>query len=131
MHNFSAIHSYAGTFVATGIALLTVSAWVHDLILFWILLVLINAFNALGYLTEDTLKGEVWNTAHRGALTALARFAGIGLYIVTIYLTQNYNLHQYMLFNHVVWGIGLAGAVVWYIKGVETGQGTDIDTIDP
>ncbi|MCY0880703.1 MAG: MFS transporter, partial [Firmicutes bacterium] len=120
---------YAGTFIATGIAVLTVATWVRDLALFWILLVAINAFNAVGYLTEDTLKGEIWSTAHRGTLTAVVRFAGIGLYILTIYLTQNYSLHQYMIFNLIVWGIGLAGALVWYVKGVETGQGTDIDAI--
>ncbi|MGC8590063.1 MFS transporter [Athalassotoga sp.] len=118
---------YTGTFVMTLIAYLTVGVWSKELMFFFVLLIILNAFNGIGYLTEDTLKGEVWPTKVRGTYTAIVRFVSIGLYIVTIYLTQNLNLSQYMLFNLLVWGIGLAGAVVWFILGNETGKKTILE----
>ncbi|MCL4408030.1 MAG: sugar porter family MFS transporter [Thermotogae bacterium] len=118
---------YVGTFVMTLIAYLTVGVWSKELLFFFVLLIILNAFNGIGYLTEDTLKGEVWPTKVRGTYTAIVRFVSIGLYIVTIYLTQNLNLSQYMLFNLFVWAIGLAGAVVWFIWGNETGKKTILE----
>ncbi|MGC9140722.1 MFS transporter, partial [Athalassotoga sp.] len=118
---------YVGTFVMTLIAYLTVGIWSKELFLFFVLLIILNAFNGIGYLTEDTLKGEVWPTKVRGTYTAIVRFVSIGLYIVTIYLTQDLSLSQYMLFNLLVWGIGLAGAIVWFIWGNETGKKTILE----
>ncbi len=119
---------YGGTFIMTLIIYLTVSGWTKDLALFWVLLVALNLFVNIGYLTEDTLKAEIWPTKVRGTLTAIVRFVSIGMYVVTIYMTQHYSLSQYMLFNLVVWAIGLAGALVWYWGGIETGRGTSLDT---
>ena len=119
---------YGGTFVITALIYATVSQWTRTIGIFWLLLVVLNLFVNISYLTEDTLKGEVWPTARRGTYTALVRFVSIGLYILTIYLTQHYTLHQYMLFNLVIWAIGLSGAVLWALKGHETGQGATIET---
>ncbi|MCY0865140.1 MAG: MFS transporter [Sulfobacillus sp.] len=118
---------YAGTFLSTVVIYFTVGSWAKNLALFWVLLVILNLFTNIGYLTEDTLKGEVWPTRHRGTYTALVRFISIGLYIVTIYITQNFSLTHTMLFNMFIWAIGLSGALVWYVKGHETGRGVSID----
>ncbi len=107
-----------------------IGTWSKYIILFWALVVILNAFVQLGYLAEDTLKSEVWATKSRGSLTALVRFLGIGLYIPTIYITYTYNIYQYMLFNILVWVIGSAGAVAWYILGKETGKGIPIELAD-
>ncbi len=119
---------YGGTFVITVIIYLTVSQWVKVAALFWLLLVGLNFFVNISYLTEDTLKGEVWPTKHRGTYTALVRFVSIGLYIVTIYMSQTYNLHQYMLFNLIIWAIGLSGALIWVWRGNETGRGATLES---
>lgn len=119
---------YLGTFLLTLVIYLTVGAWTRDLAIFWVLLVILNVFVNIGYLTEDTLKGEVWPTARRGTYTALVRFVSIGLYIVTIYVTAHFNLRHTILFNDLVWAIGASGAVLWYIKGQETGRGASLET---
>lgn len=118
---------YAGTFIVTVVIYLTEGSWIKDLSYFWLLLVFLNLFVNVGYLTEDTLKGEIWPTKVRGTYTALVRFISIGLYIGTIYLTQTYSLRHYMLFNMLVWAIGLSGALVWFFRGIETGQGVSIE----
>lgn len=118
--------TFLGTFVMTSIVGLTTSAWQHDMSLFWILLVLLAGVNSLCYLTEDTVKAEVWPTVNRGTLTALARFISIGLYIPTIYITAHMSTSHYVLFNAAVWFVGALAAAAWLIWGRETGRGLSI-----
>ncbi len=120
--------SFLGTFAMTVIVGLTTKAWQHDMTLFWILLVILAGVNSLCYLTEDTLKGEVWPTLHRGTLTAVARFISIGLYIPTIYITANMSTAHYIFFNAGVWFVGTLAAAAWLIWGRETGRGVTIQT---
>ncbi len=118
---------YGGSFVVTLVLSVTTGAWAASAALFFLLLVVLNLFVNVSYLTEDTLKGEVWPTKVRGTYTAVVRFVSIGLYIVTIYLTQSYSLTGFTIFSAVVWAIGLLGAVAWFIGGVETGAGASIE----
>ncbi len=118
---------YLGSFLATVVIFLTVGAWSKSLALFWILLVVLNLFVNVAYLTEDTLKSEVWPTRVRGTLTALVRFVSIGLYIPTIYIALGLSLRGAMLFNMLIWAIGLSGALLWFSRGNETGAGVSID----
>ncbi len=118
---------YLGSFALTLVILVTKSAWSSSLGLFWVLLVALNVFVNVAYLTEDTLKGEVWSTRRRGTYTAAVRFVSIGLYIATIYITQHFNASGLILFSLIVWAIGLAGAVAWFFGGIETGRRVSID----
>jgi MFS family permease len=120
---------YAGSLLFTLVAWATESAWVKALALFWVLLVALNVFVNIAYITEDTLKGEVWPTRYRARFTALCRFISIGGYIGTIYWTQGFSLSHLIFFNVMVWVVGLAGALLWFFGGIETGQGTDIETV--
>ncbi|MEM0140223.1 MAG: MFS transporter [Ferroplasma sp.] len=121
---------YVFSLVFTIIIYFTIGTWTKYLIVFWFFVIALNAFIQLGYMAEDTLKSEVWATKSRGSITALVRFLGIGLYIPTIYLTANYTLSQYILFNIIVWIIGSAGAIAWFVFGKETGKGLPIELAD-
>ncbi len=118
---------YGGAFVVTLVIALFTHAWAASTGLFFLLLVVLNVFVNVGYLTEDTLKGEVWSTERRGTYSALVRFVSIGLYIATIYITQSFSLTGFAFFSVVVWAIGVAGALVWYVAGVETGKGVSLE----
>ena len=117
--------SFLGTFVMTVIVGLTTNIWQHDMTLFWVLLIVLAGVNSLCYLTEDTVKAEVWPTLHRGTLTAVARFVSIGLYIPTLYLAPT-KPGAYILFNAAIWFVGLLAAAAWLIWGRETGHGLSI-----
>ncbi|MEM3671096.1 MAG: MFS transporter [Thermoprotei archaeon] len=104
----------------------TVHIWVADIALFWTLLVLLNLSGQVNYMTEDTLKGELWQTQRRGSITALARVVSIGLYIPILYITSTFPVSEYLIFNASVWAIGAIAAVSWQIWGVETGKGVSI-----
>ncbi|AAY81251.1 MFS transporter [Sulfolobus acidocaldarius] len=122
--------SNLGIVVFTFLTYYLIPAWKSDLVIFWALLVAINAFTAVQYLTEDTFKAELWSTIRRGTYTAIARVVSIGLYIPTIFLTLSFSLSQYVLFNLGIWSIGLFASVLWYIFGFETSKGTSIDDIE-
>lgn len=119
----------AGALAFTVIAWATESAWARTLALFWVLLVVLNVFINIAYITEDTLKGEVWPTRYRARFTALCRFISIGGYIGTIYLTQNFTISGLIAFSTCIWAVGTAAAVLWFFGGTETGQGIDIETV--
>ncbi len=120
--------SFFATFVLTVIVGVTTGIWTHQMTLFWILLVLLSIANSVCYLTEDTVKPEVWPTEVRGTWTAVTRFLSIGLYIPAIYLTAHLSASSYFLFNAGVWLVGLLAATAWLIYGRETGQGVSIAT---
>lgn len=120
---------YAGSLLFTLIAWVSDSTWIKALALFWVLLVVLNIFVNLAYITEDTLKGEVWPTRYRARFTALCRFISIGGYIGTIYWTQHFTTSGLIFFNVMVWIVGLFGATLWFFGGIETGKGTDIETV--
>ncbi|NMP21629.1 MFS transporter [Sulfobacillus harzensis] len=117
--------SFLGTFVMTAIVGLTTKTWQHNMAIFWIFLVVLAGVNSLCYLTEDTVKAEVWPTLQRGTLTAVARFVSIGLYIPALYFAPT-KPGAYILFNAVIWFVGLLAAAAWYIWGRETGRGLSI-----
>ncbi|MBB5254042.1 MFS transporter [Sulfurisphaera ohwakuensis] len=121
--------SLAGVVASTAAIYFTISLWTTNLILFWILLVILNVFTSINYLTEDTLKAEIWPTVKRGTYTAIVRFISIGAYIPTIFLTSGLSIYQYILFNLIVWTSGLIAAVVWFVKGIETGKGKSLSEI--
>jgi MFS family permease len=118
--------SFLGTFAMTVLVGATTHVWQHDMGLFWVMLVVLAGVNSLCYLTEDTVKAEVWPTVHRGTLTAVARFISIGLYIPTIYITAHMSTTHYILFNAGVWLVGTLAAAAWLIWGRETGRGLSI-----
>ncbi len=121
--------AFIGTVSSTAIIYFTIPYWTSDLILFWILLVILNIFTSIGYLAEDTLKGELWPTTKRGTYTAIVRFTSIGSYIPIIFLTSGLSIYQYMLFNLSVWTLGLVASIIWFIKGIETGKGRNLSEI--
>ncbi len=118
---------YLGSFVITLLIAVAVPAWSADLAFFWVLLVVLNLFVNIGYLTEDTLKSEVWPTKVRATRTAIVRFVSIAGYIATIYITQSFSLTQYAYFSALIWAIGFAGALAWFASGTETGKGLSLE----
>lgn len=118
--------STALTFVVTVVVWSTEPTWSRDLTLFFVLLVFLNVFNAVAYLTEDTVKAEIWPTERRATNTAIVRFVSIGVYAVSIFVTQDFDLRGLVLFNAAVWFVAALGTLIWFLKGVETGAGVSV-----
>ncbi len=119
-----------GVAVMMAIIAFTLNIWSTNLFLFWILLIIFYALVQIDYMTEDTLKGELWPTQSRGTLTALARAISIGLYIPLIYLIPSPSspgaLQEFLAIAVAVWAVGAIAAIAWHIWGIETGKGVSI-----
>ncbi len=115
------------TFFVTVVVWILEGAWSKNLTFFFILLVILNLFNSVAYLTEDTVKGEIWPTDRRGTYTAVVRFISIGVYAGTIFVTEHFSLRGTVLFNAVVWFVAALGTFVWLLKGVESGAGASVE----
>jgi MFS family permease len=120
------LYSSIGIVLVTWIIYYYVGLGTISLTLFWTMLVLFYGFVGVNYLSEDTLKGELWRTSRRGTLTALTRFISIGSSIPVILVTSTWSIQQYTLLNAIVWSCGLLAILLWRIKGVETGKGVPI-----
>ncbi len=118
---------YLGCFGVSVAIAVAAHAWQGSLGLFFSLLILLNVFLSVEFLASTTLQGEVWETRRRATYTAAVRFVSVGLYIATIYLTQGLSLYQFTWFAVLVWGIGVAGALAWFVGGTETGQGATLE----
>ncbi len=122
-------YSMIGTFIVTWIIYavnLETALFTSSITVFYVFLIILNVFVGVGYLAEDTLKGEVWKTSSRGTLTALTRFISIGAAIPAYFIGVSLSENNYILFNALVWTVGLIAVFVWQFKGIETGKGISI-----
>ncbi|MDG6931323.1 MAG: MFS transporter [Nitrososphaerota archaeon] len=117
---------YLGTLVMAIIIALTVSIWSTSANIFWVILGAMNVFLALGYVAENTLKGEIWPTGRRATYTGIARTIAYVLNVpATLYLYY-LSLTGFAVLNVVLWTIGIVGATIWLLKGRETGKYTSV-----
>src|SRR5579884_3516380 len=120
------LYSSVGIVAVTWVMYYYVGLGAISITLFWAMLILFYGFVGVNYLSEDTLKGELWHTSRRGTLTALTRFISIGSSIPVILVTATWSIQQYTLLNAIVWSCGILAILLWRAKGVETGKGVPI-----
>jgi MFS family permease len=118
--------SSVGVVVVGYLFIQTLDTWLKHVFVFWILFVALSAFINTYFLTEDTLKSEVWPTRNRGKYTALVRVLSLGGTIPVVYLSSNLPIISYMWLGIAVFSAGLAAAVAWGIWGSETSMGRSV-----
>ncbi|MDG7037835.1 MAG: MFS transporter [Nitrososphaerota archaeon] len=117
---------YSGALLMTVLIYLLFGVWSIDLVVFWTFLIILNFFLAALYAGETTLRSEIWKTEHRSTYLGIPRVVSYLLLITSIYLTASLSLKNFTLYNIVIWVVGVAGALIWYFKGTETGKGVSI-----
>ncbi len=122
--NYS-VFAYGGGFL-TVLAIFMVVKDLGNLLVFVPLLFINMAFSEFAWASRTTLEPELFSTRNRGKAIGLVRLAPMVAYPLTIYLFANFSLQQQILSNVVLWGIGLIGAIIWFIAGVET-KNLDLD----
>lgn len=116
--NYS-LFAYGGGFVSV-LAILAVVNNLHDLYIFIPLLFINMAFSEFAWATRTTLEPELFTTKNRGKAIGFVRLVPMIAYPVSIYLFANFTLYQQILSNVILWAVGVAGAVIWFLAGVET-----------
>ncbi len=122
--NYS-LFAYLGGFISV-MAILAVVNELQNLYVFVPLLFINMAFSEFAWATRTTLEPELFTTRNRGKAIGFVRLAPMLAYPISIYLFANFTLYQQILSNVILWGIGVLGAVIWFIAGVET-KNLDLD----
>lgn len=122
--NYS-MFAYVGGFL-TVLVILAVVRDLQNLYIFVPLLFINMAFSEFAWASRTTLEPELFPTKDRGKAIGLVRIVPMLAYPMTIYLFANFSLYQQILTNVVLWGIGLLGAFIWFLAGVET-KNLDLD----
>ncbi|MEM3498906.1 MAG: MFS transporter [Conexivisphaerales archaeon] len=118
--NFT-LYSYMGGF-ASMIFILLLVGFMRNLFVFLPLLFFNMIMSEFGWVSRTTLEPETFPTELRSTGIGLIRVFPMVAYIASIYLTSSLNAYQFILFNLILWAIGLLGALVWYYFGFETGN---------
>ncbi len=118
--NFT-LYSYLGGFISMIFILLLVG-YMKSLFVFLPLLFFNMIMSEFGWVSRTTLEPETFPTKLRSTAIGLIRVFPMTAYIASIYLTSSLNAYQFILFNLILWAIGLCGAFVWYYFGFETGN---------
>jgi MFS family permease len=119
-------YSIIGMIVVTFLFIVTEKVWLVDMIVFWLLFVVLNIMINIFFLTEDTLKSEVWPVKGRGTFTGIVRVISLGGSIPVIFLASELPIGDYLWAELGIFALGLAAAVAWRLRGVETGEGQSV-----
>ena len=122
--NYS-LFAYLGGFISV-LAILAVVNELQNLFIFVPLLFINMAFSEFAWATRTTLEPELFTTRNRGKAIGFVRLVPMIAYPISIYLFANFTLYQQILSNVILWGVGVLGAVIWFIAGVET-KNLDLD----
>ncbi len=118
--------SSIGSLITSMLILLLIRSLINAQYIFWILFILFSILINTYFLTEDTLKSEYWVTRRRGSYTAIVRVISLGGSIPVIFLSSYLPVSSYLILVAVIFSVGFAASLTWYLIGVETGRGISI-----
>ncbi len=101
-----------------------------SLTIFYTLLFLNMVFSEFGWAVRVLLEPELYPTRIRATWIGIVRFIAWIMYIFLIYyLLASANVYTYLLSNLLLYTVGFAAALAWYIYGIET-RGLPVHILD-
>lgn len=98
--------------------------------IFYTLLFLNMVFSEFGWAVRTILEPELFPTGSRGTWIGVVRLIAWGIFVVlSYYLLASLSTYQYLLANLILYALGAAAAVAWYLLGVET-RGIPVKVLD-
>ena len=115
-------------FIIYGILVKTPLA--SSLTIFFILLFLNMVFSEFGWAVRTLLEPELFPTGVRATWIGVVRLIAWSIYIYLIYyLLSSASTYLYLLANLILYGVGAAASLAWFIYGVET-RGIPVGVLD-
>jgi len=94
----------------------------HNVLIFYPLLFINMMMSEFAWASRTTLEPELAPTRIRGTFIGVVRLAPMIVYPVLVLVTSNVSLKIFIVINIFLWLLGLIGAIVWHIYGIETGN---------
>ncbi|WP_393972252.1 MFS transporter [Oxyplasma meridianum] len=112
-------YAYMGGFLSMVVIFALVN-YLSNLLIFIPLLIVNMAFSEFAWASRTTLEPELLAIKHRSFGIGIIRMFPMILYIVSISLTANFSIYQFILYNLGLWSLGALGAAIWMFYGTET-----------
>jgi MFS family permease len=110
--------------------LMSTSSIASSLSIFYILLFLNMVFSEFGWAVRALLEPELFPTRVRSTWIGIVRLISWIVYVILIYyLLATASTFTYLLSNVLLYIVGTAAALAWYIWGVET-RGLPVSVLD-
>ncbi|MCG2864827.1 MAG: sugar porter family MFS transporter [Vulcanisaeta sp.] len=110
--------------------LMSTSSIASSLSIFYILLFLNMVFSEFGWAVRVLLEPELFPTRVRSTWIGIVRLISWTVYVILIYyLLATASTFTYLLSNVLLYIVGTAAALAWYIWGVET-RGLPVSVLD-
>ncbi|PVU71742.1 MFS transporter [Vulcanisaeta sp. SCGC AB-777_J10] len=110
--------------------LMSTSSIASSLSIFYILLFLNMVFSEFGWAVRALLEPELFPTRVRSTWIGIVRLISWTVYVILIYyLLATASTFTYLLSNVLLYIVGTAAALAWYIWGVET-RGLPVSILD-
>lgn len=113
------LFAYGGGFVSMVVILFS-AAYLGNMFIFMPLLFLNMFFSEFAWASRTNLEPELFATQNRSTMIGLVRIFPMVAYIFSIFLTSGFGLEYSLVYNSALWALGLAAAVLWFIRGTET-----------
>jgi len=113
------LFAYGGGFVSMVVILFSAS-YLGNMFIFMPLLFLNMFFSEFAWASRTNLEPELFATQNRSTMIGLVRIFPMAAYIFSIFITSGFGLEYSLVYNSALWALGLAAAVLWFIRGTET-----------
>ncbi|ACP54517.1 MFS transporter [Saccharolobus islandicus] len=88
--------------------------------MFYSLLIVNMLFSEFGWAIRTIYEPVLMPKKLRAFMIGLIRLVPITAYAISTYVTQSFNLTNYILYNTILWLIGGIATIIWYFKGIDT-----------
>ncbi len=114
-----ALLSFFGGLATVLLVLLAVGS-LGNIWLFYSMLFLNMMFSEFGWASRVVMEPELFRTKVRSTFIALVRVVAWGFFITSIYATASLATPEFITLNVILWALGAAAALSWFVRGVET-----------
>ncbi|WP_188597029.1 MFS transporter [Thermocladium modestius] len=98
-------------------------------ILFYVFLFINMMFSEFSWAVRTMLEPELFKTIDRATFIGLVRVIAWSAYISSLYLSYYLSEYYYLVLNLAFYVLGAAGAITWFIAGIET-KGTPLEKLE-
>ncbi len=105
---------------ATMVFIITLTPVLSNMYIFLPLLFANMFASEFAYASRSVLEPELFGTKFRSTFIGITRLWPMIAYPIFTFYTSYLNLRDFLLVNLILWSMGFAATVVWYIYGIET-----------
>ncbi len=104
----------------TMVVILLLLPYLSNMVIFLPLLFANMFASEFAYASRSVLEPELYGTNVRSTSIGLTRLWPMIAYPLFTYYTSSLNLEDFLLINLILWSIGFAATIVWFLHGIET-----------